>query len=728
MKKIIRLFLIAIFIVAMIIPLSCNKDEPQIVGSYLEITIRGQYYNENTGETTTEEEELKAIINLYPIEDGRVNTGGTFSSPGSGGILYSSNLGFDNTEFSDGTAHVNGFISKGPMEEGATVELALIDENMNRVEIDPEFVSDIQSATDQLSEFSIDLPATDDVDIEINVNALTTLQVERMYDLIDEGMSFYDAHLQSKEEVLALIDLQSDADLIEDFEKLDIREDSESNGALLMASAMLCESSTQTKDKQSGTLLQQIIDEMIENDGEILDEGLSDTMKDVWLNTDATQLMSMLQAYLENQGHTGFNIPNPEQFMDHDGDGIINMFDFGLIEPIGQITDPPYGGFQWQDFSVPGHPELNVEYILQISSNPYFHPMKSLPPIIGIQNNSFSIDNPSGVIQPGTNYYWRVAPIINGQPRRWVASSSFIFRNPINAIEPSGDISALTGDTTPTRQFIIDNALIEGASQMRFSLGDNIFDPETSPHEIWRPFQLYQGWLLPPGNGTHTIYAEFSNTIGTYQTSFDVTLDTASEPTGTFTVNGTLSKTVYPRVIIDASNIENAFKMRFSTNGTFDTFDERWRLYQKYIVFDIPLDEFNSDDTITITGQFANSATSEPVQKEVVVSNNPYYTVRLNIEDAVGILIKVVIDWNNDSTIDQAGDITHTYSSMNAPHYIRVEQGQLIQITTMGGFGSWGTIDPDDSTTCDDISSYETSPGIYEFNVDQDMFLYATGP
>lgn len=726
MKHFIKLFIISIVIISMISLLSCKEDaEPEIVGSYLEITVRGQYYDENTGETTSDEEELKAIINLYPVEDdsGRVNTGGHFSSPNTGGIMYSSNIGFSNTEFSDGTAHVNGFISKGPMSEGSTVELALIDENMNRIEIDPEFVSDIQSETDQLSEFSIELPATDDADIEINVNALTTLQVERMYDLIDEGLSFYDAHLQSKEEVLALVDLDSDSSMIEDFETLDIREDGESNGALLLASAMLSESADSTRDKQSASLLQQVIEEMANNEGAILNEQLSDKMRNIWVNADPQQMMSMLQTYLENNGHTNVNIPNPEQFMDHDGDGIINMFDFALIEPVGQIQSFPTNGFNWQEFTVPNHPDINVSYMIQISTDPYFNPMKSFPPIVIENGSSFMVDNPMATIKPATTYYWRVAPITNGHIRRWVASSSFRF-GPEEM--PTGTLSALSGETTPTRQFIIDTSQIEGANQMRFSLGDDVFDPLNFPHESWRPFQLYQGWLLPEENSTYTIYAEFKNSSDdVYSTSFDVTLDTANPPGGGWGMNGGMNKTLYRKIIINTSNITNAFKMRFTSNGTYDTFEERWRLYQKYFVFEIPEEDFVAGNTITIDAEFANSAgtVSKPIQLDLVNS----YTLTVNMSEGLGV--NVGIDWDDDQ--NGVPDVNHTFFAMRAPYEIEVEQGDVVTLSIeesiMGNisFDSWLNVDPNNASITYDVPT-SSGVGTWTITMDGDKSIFAS--
>ncbi len=690
MKKLIKY---GVIVLLFLLLLSCLPFRNNIVGAFLEVTVSGKYYNELTGELTDSSEELIAIVNLYELNKPatKIQAGGHFTD--SGGIIQSSNSGFDvnsPTVSGTGTAHVNGFIAKGPFEEGSIVSIALINEDMSRVEIDPEFIDQLETETNDVSEFSLDLPATKTVDIKININSLTFLQTERMYELIDkEGLSFYEAYLQSKNEILTIMNITNGSADVVDFEKMDIREDNESNQVLLLANSILA--GTEPVSKQGGSLLQEVLQQIKEH-GAIIDENIGDKFEEKMANLDINQIIQNLKDFFGSS----VNIPNPQQFMDDDNDCIVNRFDIELHNPVGQIlvgdpANPPDNSFTWTRIDPPDDPTHFLKYRLQLSANPYFNPQYTATvdiPDMGsgstitfdqIDVSSFTMDEV---------YFWRISPVIviyegvddyTEVEKGWSASSSFIPKSYLDASIPIGTISALNGVNLPTRQIIIDNTQIIGASTMSFNV---VGHPELSITN--EDFELYRRILLPEGSGSgadsYTIQATFSNSTGNSATqSINVNIDTTQNPNGSFIINEDASETINTEVLLDLSNISYAYKMRFSNDGTNYS---NWVPFRTKISWE--LDDISGNRTVY--AQFANSGyypdTNDYITDTIIMVDTNI--INLTVSNEFRVIVGHDIDTSNNTTgynFDNS-DVYKLYLPTSiyndTPHEIRFKGGTTV--------------------------------------------------
>jgi hypothetical protein len=663
--------------------ISCLPSGDNIVGSFIEVTVTGTYYNELTGEMTTDTEELKAVINLYPLDTGTKVEGGGYFGEG-GGLVYSSSTGFDTsspTVSGSGTAHVNGFIAKGPFTEGSEVTISIINEDMTRFEIDSQFIEQLEGETDNLSEFSIDLPATEDVDININLNSLTFLQTERMYELINnQGMSFYDAYVQSKEEVLSLVNLDSGITEIEDFEKMDIREEGDGNAVLLIANSLL--SAEEAPTKQSESLLQKVL-EQLKNNGAVINENIGDIIADRFANLDFATIRQLLINYFQGQGQD-VNIPDPQEFKDDDHDGIINRYDISIIKPIGEVIitppNPPDAEFDWSAIPLPPGVD-DIDYKVEISTSHLFKNDETVQIIV--EDDSLTLDDPTNIVvnQP---YFWRVKGIIkkdvNTIEKKWSTSTSFVIRAysglPINA----GAIESITGLFTPSRQIILNNSEMIGAHLMRFSVNDQNF---SQPHEQWMGYELIKRIILPEHTGDYIIYAEFKKTdqddIDAYQTQTTISLNTDIEvdTNDIFNINNGTSETLSRFVMLelqdsDGIGIKYAYKMRFCNDDPANLVDQPWIPF----LIRFPWILSDGDGNKTVYAQFANSqGLTTPIHKEINLTS-PTEQATLTLHVGPGILV-TVNHYFNGNTNDLV-DLVSEYTAIGSPHSIPVKINSVI--------------------------------------------------
>jgi hypothetical protein len=731
--KILRYSVMAcIFLFLIIFMLSCLPGGAKVLGSYLEITVTGTYYNELLGQITTETEELKAVVNLYPISElsgkgDRVVGGGYFPPSGNSGILYSSATGFDASApvmTGSGTAHVNGFIAKGPFSEGSQISVALIDENYNRIEIPSKFITDLQSVSDNESEFSIYLPSTDDVEIKINLNALTFIQALRMEALIKEQKkSFYNAYVQSKEEILGLVNLQDSTEEIGDFETMDIRNETDSNGVLLIANSLLA--GTNTVGKNTDSILKKVMNQ-IHDYGIIVDENIGDFLIDRFMNLDIEQIRQNLIDFFGSE----YQVPNPEDFLDFDGDGIVNRYDIILTEPVGRIIYDPMPSninFTWTKPNIPSG-TTNVTYILEFCDDPYFpepftnrienipHPVSGTEVTYdGIDPNQFSLNQ---------QYYWRVKTVIYGVEKRSSASTSFYTTNNLS-IAPTGSLKLFTPQYTISRKIIIDTTNIQGANFMRFSLNDQLYD---EPYGIEQPFELFRHILLPETTTetSYTIYAEFKNLIGqTITKNINVTLDPNATPTGTFTINNGDPITLSPNVVLNLSGINYAFKMRFADNS-YTLEKAEWITFSKKHPYTLPV----SSSARKVYGQFINS---NGVSTEILSSNEIVYIqptiMTLYVQDGFKVTVtQSHAEYNGGEPIYE-----RTFLPYNSPYQIYTTGGISIGGNEIDGvtitltaenidnnYSFLGFYDGEDSTTSNPYDETIPSNTTVSINVGED--------
>lgn len=621
MKKCIILCLIIIS--ALILSCRVDNGDPEVGGAYLMITTTGYYYDEVTGETSSKEETLTTIVNLYPAEsykNSRYSSSGYFQTAGSSGIVTQVSPKFnigDNIKVFGGSAHLNGFIAKGPMAEGTQVSVKLLDENFEEIEIDENLLNNFEytAQVDGLSEFDMELPATEDVEININANALTTMETERVLETMQQNKNRSRADItelfsSAQEDILSAFGLSGLVDGLSGFENLRIDQEGEANALLLIVSSILSMNSDMIDT----------IKEEIRTHGEILNEEVYDAIKDGMMNMDIDQVKTNLQNHFQAQGASSISIPDASPFHDPDGDGVPQQFEFSLLSPIGYIMpsfpNPEPIVLDWEDVNIPG-----VEYIVEFCPNKAFIPSQTISETLTTSQRQLTPEEMQK-INPGMTYYWRVKLKVGDKIVGIPSATAFSITTEDTA--PEGYISSLnasqptataTVPTTATRVFIVDNMEIIGASEMRFS-NDGNFD---TPVEDWKPFELTHFWLLEPGNGEKTIYAEYKNDYGVYSLEYSVVLDNTVAPVGSIKINNDTAKTNNLNVKCFLNDSSNAFLVRLSNDGTFDAPEEQWRHFRP--IMDWTLADTGEGDR-TVYAEFKNQANTDSAQDTITFSTS----------------------------------------------------------------------------------------------------------
>lgn len=160
---------------------------------------------------------------------------------------------------------VNGSIQKGPFVEGSTISIQELDDNLNPTgkyystttkddfgryslgsEIGSKYVEIIadgyyyNECTGQISNSPITLRAISDVSgtSDVNVNLLTTLESERIRNLVRGGTSIDEARKRAEREVLAVFGINRGSDA-GSFDRMDLGGSSEDDAILIAVSVML---------------------------------------------------------------------------------------------------------------------------------------------------------------------------------------------------------------------------------------------------------------------------------------------------------------------------------------------------------------------------------------------------------------------------------------------------------------------------------------------------------
>ncbi len=161
---------------------------------------------------------------------------------------------------------------------------------------------------------------------DVNVNVLTTLEKERIIYLINEGKTFTEARLQAETEVLKIFHIpEEEIEKANNFDEMDIVEEGNSNAILLAISVVLQGSNTVPKL----IILLSEISEDISEDGTLDNGDILDALRENAMNLDADDLQTIrsnLKERYESMGPT-ITVPPFEDYMDSDGDGIINKYE-----------------------------------------------------------------------------------------------------------------------------------------------------------------------------------------------------------------------------------------------------------------------------------------------------------------------------------------------------------------------------------------------------------------
>ena len=160
-------------------------------------------------------------------------------------------------------------------------------------------------------------------DATINVNVLSHLEKDRILYLIEQDIDFLEAKQQAQREILAMFGIERDN--MANSELLDITQVGEENAILLAISAVL--QSGNTVAGLSELLAEMITD--LREDGTLDDEALKAALRQNAINLNLSEVRQNLTKRYQELG-LEVTIPSFEQFVDSDGDGILNKDDDNL--------------------------------------------------------------------------------------------------------------------------------------------------------------------------------------------------------------------------------------------------------------------------------------------------------------------------------------------------------------------------------------------------------------
>lgn len=247
-----------------------------------------------------------------------------------------------------------GSVQKGPFTQGTTITIQALDESLNPTgkqyqtktvddagsfsidsKIESRYVEIIATGyyfneiEGKVSSSTLTLRSLSDLNEEgrTNVNLLTTLESDRIRRLVSEGKSMTDARKQAEEEIFAVFNIPNAVSTVSGFDKLDITQGQDANGILLAISASL----------QSGRSVGELSELISKIAGEIVESGTLDsellrsqiTESSMKVNADAVR--SNLEKRYTSLGISDFSIPAFEDYLDINGNGVIDKDDTWII-------------------------------------------------------------------------------------------------------------------------------------------------------------------------------------------------------------------------------------------------------------------------------------------------------------------------------------------------------------------------------------------------------------
>ena len=247
-----------------------------------------------------------------------------------------------------GKYKIAGFVQKGPFVQGSEITIAEIDSELVpigtsyttsteddfgsfdiRREMSTNFVEVTSSGfyfnevEGKLSAAAISFRVVADLreGKPVNINILTTIERERIKVLINDGKTFEEARVQAEKEILAVFNI-NDIETT-NFQEMDISKEGDSNAILLAISAVLQQGNTEAELSE---LISKIAQD-IKLDGKLDAKGQIEEIKENGKALDLAAVRTNLEARYEDLG-LALTIPKFEDFVDSDGDGLINRYDF----------------------------------------------------------------------------------------------------------------------------------------------------------------------------------------------------------------------------------------------------------------------------------------------------------------------------------------------------------------------------------------------------------------
>lgn len=269
-------------------------------------------------------------------------------------LSCSGELNSDNQ--SDGSGYsVNGNVQKGPFTQGTSITIQALDDALNPTgknyqtkttddagtfginnQIDSRYVEIIATGyyfneiSGRVSNSTITLRALSDLTEsgKTNVNLLTTLEIDRIRHLVvSEGMSVSQAREMAEKELFDVFHIPEIISVSESFDKMDITRGGDSNAILLAISATL-------QGKRSEGELSELVAKIaaeLRTAGKIDNTSIQTQIRDGGMSVDAASVRRNLESRYKSLGITEYEIPPFEDYLDVNGNGVIDKHDSWLI-------------------------------------------------------------------------------------------------------------------------------------------------------------------------------------------------------------------------------------------------------------------------------------------------------------------------------------------------------------------------------------------------------------
>lgn len=274
---------------------------------------------------------------------------------------------------------VRGNVQKGPFAQGTAITIQALDESLNPTgqnystttyddfgafsigsQIESRYVEIVANGyyynevAGALSKSQITLRSISDLSEEgnTNINLLTTLESDRIRWLVtNEDMEVADARRQAEQEIYDVFHIPLEVG-DSGFDKADISKAGDGNAVLLAISAILQGSRTEAELSE---LIAKISSEL-QNTGTLGKSDLAEQIRAGGMGLDYRQIASNLESRYSQLGLSGYVIPPFEDFLDINGNGVIDREDQWLLVSDAQYSVPQSGG----EYSLTV--EYNVDY------------------------------------------------------------------------------------------------------------------------------------------------------------------------------------------------------------------------------------------------------------------------------------------------------------------------------------------------------------------------------
>ncbi|HQM85840.1 MAG TPA: DUF1566 domain-containing protein [bacterium] len=286
--------------------------------------------------------------------DDKGNTGNTGDSGNSGDSGNTGDTGDTGNSGNSGNTgdpqkyKIAGFVQKGPFVQGSEIKIQELDNSLvptgtsytisttddfGSFEMSREMTSNFVEVTASgfyfnevsgaLSTAPINFRVIADLSENkpVNINILTTIERERIKNLIESGKTFSEARTLAETEILTVFNIK---DIAGNFQEMDISKDGDANAVLLAVSVILQQGNGEAEMSE---LISKITQD-IKSDGKL--DGVSQ-QTEITENSKVLDLVSIrtnIETRYTGLGLTDVVIPKFEDFVDSDGDSLINRYDF----------------------------------------------------------------------------------------------------------------------------------------------------------------------------------------------------------------------------------------------------------------------------------------------------------------------------------------------------------------------------------------------------------------